>query len=131
MKWSLRRKSENGKEARIETGTAGEEEIMKTMTGKDGERKTGGTIEVTTGTEIVIMTEKGGGMMTARTKRNAVAVRRKRGGDANAMTTNMTASAQGATRRTATDDGTGVANTGGDDIFSERLHQARLLILEN
>ena len=55
---------------------------------------------------------------TARMKRSAAAVRRKRDGDANAMTTNMTVSVQGAMRRTATDDGTGVVNTGGDDIFS-------------
>ena len=118
-KWNLRRKSENGKEARIETGTVGEEEITKMMTGRDGGRRIEGTIEETTGTGIV--TERGGGMMIARMKRNAVAVRRKRGGDANATTTIMTASAHGATREIATDDGTGVANTGGDDVFTGRL----------
>ena len=118
-RWSLRRKSESGKEVRIEKGTVGEEEIMKTMTGRDGGRRIKDTIGETTG--IGIMTEKGGGMMTARTKRNAVAVKRKRDGDANVMTTITTASAQGATRRTVTDDGTGVANTGGDDVFTGRL----------
>ena len=116
MRWNLRRKSENGKEARIETGTVGGEETMKTMTGRDGGRRIEGMREGTTGTEIGI--EKGGGIMTARMKRSAAAVRRKRDGDANAMTTNMTVSVQGAMRRTATDDGTGVVNTGGDDIFS-------------
>ena len=121
MKWSLKRKSENGKKARIETGTVGEEEIMKTMTGRDEGRRIEGTIGETTGIGIVIVTGRGGGMMTARTKRNAVAVRRKRDGDANVMTTITTASAQGATRRTVTDDGTGVANTGGDDVFTGRL----------
>ena len=115
----MRRKSESGKEVRIEKGIVGEEEIMKTMTGRDEGRRIEGTIGETTG--IGIVTEKGGGMMTARTKRNAVAVKRKRDGDANVMTTITTASAQGATRRTVTDDGIGVANTGGDDVFTGRL----------
>ena len=124
MKWSLRRKSENVKEARIETEIVGEEEIMKTTTGSDGGRKIEareGTIEETTNTEIVI--EKGGGTMTVKMKRNAVAVRRKRDGDAIATMMIMTVSAQGATRRTATDDGTGAASTGGDD---EPVQEGRL-----
>jgi hypothetical protein len=129
MKWSLRRKSENGKEERNGTGTVGEEEIMKTMIGREGGRKIEGMIEEATDTEIVI--EKGGGMMTARMKRNAVTVRRRRDGDANVMTTNMTASAQDAMRRTVTDVGIGVANTGGDDVFSEGLYQGKLLISAN
>lgn len=83
----------------------------------------------TTGIGIVIVTGRGGGMMTARTKRNAVAVRRKRDGDANVMTTIMTASAQGVTRRTVTDDETGVANTGGDNAFCARLYRAECLVL--
>lgn len=127
-KWNLKRKSESGKEARIEKGTTGEKEIMRMMTGRNGGRRIEGTIEETTG--IGIVTGKGGGMMTARTKRNAVAVRRKRDGDVNAMTTIMTASVQGAMRRTVTGDGTGVANTGGDDSFFVRLHRTELLVLE-
>jgi hypothetical protein len=112
-KWNSKRRSENGKRAKIETETVGEEETTKTMSGKDERRKIRGVIGETTGPETVI--EKGGDMMTARTKRNAVAAKRKRGGDANAMTTNMTASAQDAMRRTVTDDGTEVASTGDDD----------------
>jgi len=128
-KWNSRRRSENGRRAAIETEMVAEEEKTKTMIGRDEGRRIRGAIEVTTGIEIVI--EKGGGMMTAGMKRSAVAARRKSGGDANAMMTVMTASAQGAMRRTVTDDGIGVASIGGDDglvqgaISHKVLHDIR------